>query len=59
MTQQQMDGQVEANVPGEPLILRLESTPATARNLERIRERVRSVNSRLAASNAPFRLRVV
>jgi hypothetical protein len=59
MTQQEMDGQMEANVAGEPLILRLESTPATARNLARIRERVQSLNSRLVASNAPFRLRVV
>jgi len=58
-THQRNDCQVEASGPGEPLILRLESIPATARNLERIRARVRSLNSRLAASDAPFRLRVV
>jgi hypothetical protein len=59
MTHQRDDCQVEASVPGEPLIVRLESIQATPRKLERIRERVRSLNSRLAASDAPFRLRVV
>jgi hypothetical protein len=42
-----------------PVILRLEDLPATPSNLERIRERVRLLNCRLAASGTPFRLRVI
>jgi hypothetical protein len=58
----QNDGR--AHPPGEEdrtraLILRLEDLPATPRNLARIRERVRLLNRRLAASGTPFRLRVV
>jgi len=41
------------------ILLRLEDTPATPRNLESITERVRALNRRLADSGAPFRLRVV
>jgi hypothetical protein len=41
------------------IILRLEDVPATPRNLERIRERIRLLNQRLAESGAQFRLRVV
>ena len=41
------------------IVLRLEDTPATPPNLERIRERVRALNRRLANSGTPFRLRVV
>src|SRR5574340_1730144 len=40
------------------VILRLEDLPATPSNLARIRERVRLLNRRLAASGTPFRLRV-
>jgi hypothetical protein len=58
-THEQNDCPAEASIPGEPVVLRLESIPATARNLERVRERVRSLNSLLAASDVPFRLRVV
>lgn len=52
------------NVPGieqrtQPIIMRLEDLPATTRNLERIRERVRRLNRLLADSGALFRLRVV
>ncbi|MCL5743840.1 MAG: hypothetical protein M1541_07910 [Acidobacteria bacterium] len=43
----------------QPVILRLENLPATPRNLERIRERVRLLNRLLADSGTPFRLRVV
>lgn len=43
----------------QPMILRLEDLPATPHNLERIRERVRLLNQRLAASGTPLRLRVV
>jgi hypothetical protein len=43
---------------GHPVILRLEDLPATPHNLERIRERVRLLNQRLAASGTPLRLRV-
>ena len=39
-------------------ILRLD-LPATSSNVERIRERVRLLNHRLAASGTPFRLRMV
>lgn len=39
-------------------ILRLD-LPATSSNVERIRERVRLLNRRLAASGTPFRLRMV
>ena len=58
----QNDGR--AHLPGDedrtrPVILRLEDLPATPRNLERIRERVRLLNRQLAASGTPFRLRVV
>jgi hypothetical protein len=42
-----------------PVILRLEDLPATPSNLERIREQVRLLNRRLAASGTPFRLRVI
>jgi hypothetical protein len=42
-----------------PVTLRLEDLPATSSNLERIRERVRLLNRRLAASGTPFRLRVI
>jgi hypothetical protein len=41
------------------VILRLEDLRATPPNIERIRERVRQLNSHLAASGAPLRLRVV
>jgi hypothetical protein len=41
------------------IIMRLEDVPATPHNLERMRERVRLLNRRLADSGAPFRLRVV
>jgi hypothetical protein len=33
--------------------------PATPRNVERIRERVRVLNRRLAASGTPFQLRMI
>jgi hypothetical protein len=42
----------------QAIILRLEDLPATPRNLERILERVRLLNERLAESGAPFRLRM-
>ncbi len=42
-----------------PIIVRLDEVPATARNTARIRERVRLLNQRLAASGTPFQLRVV
>ncbi len=42
-----------------PVILRLDDLPATPSNLDRIRERVRLLNRRLAASGTPFRLRVI
>ncbi len=42
-----------------PVILRLDDLPATTSNLERIRERIRLLNRRLAASGTPFRLRVI
>jgi hypothetical protein len=41
------------------MLLRLEQMPATPSNFERIRERVRQINQRLADAGAPFRLRVV
>lgn len=41
------------------VILRLEDTPATPGNLERLRERVRLLNQRLADSGTPIRLRMV
>ncbi len=57
---QQSDGHAR---PGEedapPVIIRLQALPATPCNLERIRERVRLLNRRLAASGTPFRLRVI
>ena len=57
----QSDGR--GRIPGEertrPVILRLEDLPATPGNIERIRERVRLLNRRLAASGTPFRLRVI
>ena len=57
----QSDGR--GRMPGEerarPVILRFEDLPATPRNLDRIRERVRVLNRRLADSGTPFRLRVV
>lgn len=40
-------------------IIRLETLPATPGNVERIQERVRALNRRLAESGTPFRLRVV
>ncbi len=43
----------------QAILLRLEDTPAAPTNMERIRERVRSLNRRLADSGTPFRLRVV
>ena len=39
-------------------ILRLD-LPATSSNIERIRERVRLLNRKLAASGTPFRLRMI
>jgi hypothetical protein len=41
------------------VILRLEDVPATRRNVERIRERIRLLNRQLAASGTPFRLRMI
>ncbi len=52
------DGHLPEN-QGTPVILRLTDVPATPRNVERMRERVRLLNRRLAASGVPFRLRVV
>lgn len=43
----------------KPVILRLENLQATPGNLERIRERIRTMNRQLADSEAPFRLRVI
>jgi len=43
----------------QAIILRLDKLPATPGNVERIRERVRLLNRRLAASGTPFRLRVI
>jgi hypothetical protein len=62
MTNQQTDGRVHLagrDNRGHPVILRLEDLPATPHNLERIRERVRLLNQRLAASGTPLCLRVV
>ena len=55
----QNGGRVHREDGAQPVILRLEDVPATPHNLERIRERVRLLNQRLAASGTPFRLRVV
>ena len=44
---------------GASFILRLEDLQANPENLERMRERVRHLNRRLAQSGAPFRLRLV
>ncbi len=56
----QSDGRGHAREEGaRSVILRLEDLPATRSNLERIRERVRLLNRRLAASGTPFRLRVI
>lgn len=41
------------------ILLRLEDTPATPPNLERIRKRVRALNRRLADLGTPFRLQVI
>jgi hypothetical protein len=41
------------------ILLRLEQIPATPANLVRIRERIRSLNQRLAELGAPFRLRLI
>jgi hypothetical protein len=41
------------------VILRLDELPATPRNLERIRERIRVLNERLAGSGTPLRLRII
>ncbi|MEO8341690.1 MAG: hypothetical protein ABI604_18635 [Nitrospirota bacterium] len=43
----------------QAILFRLDHTPATPPNLERLRERVRALNRRLADSGTPFRLRVV
>ena len=53
------DGTGKRHDGAQPMILRLEDLPATPHNLERIRERVRLLNQRLAASGTPLRLRVV
>jgi hypothetical protein len=57
------DGARNHSVPVEDrpraILLRLEDTPATPSNLERMREQVRLLNRRLADSDTPFRLRVV
>ncbi len=45
--------------PAGEIILRFEDVPATPRNLEHVRERVRLLNQRLAESDTPFRLRVM
>jgi len=42
-----------------PVLLRLEALPATPGNVERVRERIRLLNRRLADSGTPLRLRVV
>lgn len=52
-------GHVSGNEHAQPVILRLEDLPATPSNLARIRERIRLLNRRLAASGTPIRLRVV
>ncbi|MCC6367139.1 MAG: hypothetical protein IT165_26775 [Bryobacterales bacterium] len=41
------------------VILRIEDLPATPRNREMIRERVRAMNQQLEAAGAPFRLRMI
>jgi len=41
------------------MVIRLENLPATAENLERLRERARRLNRQLAASAMPFRVRVL
>ena len=41
------------------LILRFENLPAIPDNVERMRDRVRQLNRRLAESGAPFRFRLV
>lgn len=46
-------------VPAPAIILRLEDLPSTPQNLERIREKVRQLNERLAESGTPFQLRLV
>ncbi len=43
----------------QPILLRLEAVPATAQNLDRVRQRIHELNRRLAAAGTPFRLRVV
>ena len=57
---QQSDGRGRSGeARTQPVILRLDDLPATASNLDRIRERIRLLNRRLAASGTPFRLRVI
>jgi hypothetical protein len=53
------EGTVNRHDGAQPMILRLEDLPATPHNLERIRERVRLLNQRLASSGTTLRLRVV
>jgi hypothetical protein len=43
----------------QPVVLRLDSVPATAENRYRISERVRRLNRALEESGTPFRLRVL
>lgn len=52
-------GHVSGNERAQSIILRLEDLSATPSNLARIRERIRLLNRRLAASGTPFRLRMV
>jgi hypothetical protein len=59
---QQTDaGQQSAKSGARPktMVIRLENLPATAENLERIRERALRLNRQLAASAMPFRVRVL
>ena len=52
-------GDLVAPVSGvQPIVLRLEGVPATPTNVERIRLRVDELNSELAASRVPFRVRL-
>ena len=44
---------------GASFILRFEDLPANPDNVERMRDRVRQLNRRLAESGAPFRFRLV
>jgi hypothetical protein len=62
-TDQHPQHAIEATAAAEErtrvIVLRLEDLPATPCNLERIRERIRLLNRRLADSGTPFQLRVV